>query len=208
MKFGSPWRWPLYVVAVAIVRRLLRLVRIPEEKFIRRIVTSQNQRVFRYLRKHPPRSVLLIMPRCLKRKGCPVDVRGSMTACQSCDCDGCPLSNVAHLTASYGVHALVAFRSHIAFDMARRERPDLIVATACDDRLVKALRSVPEIPALLTPLAGMERQCINAVIDLTWVEDQIRLACAANVPAGETAATAKAPATPRGGKTAEAAESM
>ena len=60
----------------------------------------------------------------------------------------------------------MAFRSHIAFEMARTRRPDVIVATACHDRLIKALRNVPDIPALLAPLAGMEKPCRNAGIDL------------------------------------------
>jgi hypothetical protein len=96
-----------------------------------------------------------------------------MAACRECDCDACPLRDVANLTDRFGVNALVAFRSHIAFAMARRERPDLILATACEDRLIKALRSVPEIPALLAPLAGMERPCIGADLDLDWFESQL-----------------------------------
>jgi len=177
MRFHSPWRWQPYVMSIAIVRRLLRLFHISEEGFIRKLVTSQNRRVLQYLHDHPPRSVLLIMPRCLKHKGCPVDVRGSLAACHTCDCGDCPLADVARLTASFGVRALVAFRSHIAFAMARREQPDLIIATACDDRLIKALRSVPEIPAVLAPLSSMERPCINAHLDLQWIENQLRLAC-------------------------------
>jgi hypothetical protein len=94
------------------------------------------------------------------------------------------------LTAAYGVRALVAFRSHIAFAMARREQPDLIIATACDDRLIKALRSVPEIPAVLAPLSSMERPCINARLDLQWIENQLRRACGATEPvSGATWAT-------------------
>jgi hypothetical protein len=74
------------------------------------------------------------------------------------------------------VKALVAFRSHIAYAMARREQPDLILATACEDRLIKALRSVPEIPALLAPLAGMERPCLGAVLDLDWLQKHLQVA--------------------------------
>ncbi len=75
------------------------------------------------------------------------------------------------------MEALVAFRSHIAFQMAREHEPDLIIATACHDRLVKALRSVPEYPALLAPLPSMEKMCVNANVDLAWLENQLALVC-------------------------------
>ncbi len=184
--FGSPWRWSLYRGSVSAIRRLLRITRLPETGFVRWLVSRQNQRVLQYVHRHPARSVLLIMPRCLKHTGCPVDVRGSLQACLTCACHDCPLADVASLTAGYGVRALVAFRSHIAFAMARREQPDLIVATACDDRLIKALHNVPDIPALLAPLASMERPCVNATADLSWVADQLRLVFGAD---GRTAAT-------------------
>jgi len=73
----------------------------------------------------------------------------------------------------HGLPALVAFRSHIAFDLAREHKPDLIIATACHDRMIKALRNVPEVPSLLAPLAGMDRMCINATVDLDWLNEQL-----------------------------------
>jgi hypothetical protein len=44
--------------------------------------------------------------------------------------------------------------------------------------MVKALRSVPEVPALLAPLAGMDRMCVNATLDLAWLEQQVAAAAA------------------------------
>ncbi len=121
--------------------------------------------------------MLLILPRCVKMKGCCADVKADLALCR--DCADCQLGGIARLCERYRVRALVAFRSHIAFAMARDEKPDLILATACHDRLIKALRSVPEYPALLVPLAGMERMCVNAGIDLDWFEEQLARVTAA-----------------------------
>jgi Flp pilus assembly CpaE family ATPase len=82
---------------------------------------------------------------------------------------------VARLCREHGIEALVAFRSHIAFEMARTRRPDVIVATACHDRLLKALRNVPDIPALLAPLPAMGRPCRDAGVDLDWLQQQLVL---------------------------------
>jgi hypothetical protein len=176
--FRSPWASPLYRAGVAAGRRLCRLARRDEGPLIRRLVAAQNARVQHHIARHPVRSVLLILPRCIRQPGCPVDVRGDLSICA--DCRRCPLGEVARLTARRGVRALVAFRSRHAFAMAREERPDLIVATACEDRLVKALRTVPEIPALLAPLTGMAQPCVGAAFDLVWVTEQVRVALGAN----------------------------
>ena len=172
MSFRSPWQSSWYIGGVALVRRILRFWPRLENKFIASVTQHQNDRVYRHLALHRPKKLLLIMPRCVKKTGCPADVKNSLSQCV--DCRDCPLGDVARLCQAYEIEALVAFRSHIAFDMARRVQPDVIIATACHDRLIKALRSVPEIPALLAPLQDMEKMCVGATVDLDWLEDQLR----------------------------------
>lgn len=171
MTYRSPWQSRAYVALVAAARRVLRPVPRWEQGFVERLVRAQNRRVRRHLRHAPPATILLILPRCVKQSGCCADVKADLALC--IDCSDCQLGGIARICDRHGVRALVAFRSHIAFAMAREQRPDLIIATACHDRLIKALRSVPEYPALLTPLTGMERMCVNAGIDLAWFEQQL-----------------------------------
>jgi len=188
MSFRSPWQSPAYVALIAGTRRMLRLWPRAEERFIGALVAAQNRRVHAHMRRRPARTILLILPRCVHRTDCRHDVREGLAGCR--DCRTCQLGAMARLCDRHGVTALVAFRSHVAFAMARERRPDLIIATACHDRLVKALRSVPEYPALLAPLAGMERMCVNAGIDLAWFERQLAAVT------GTRSAPAAAPAPP------------
>jgi len=145
------------------------------------LARRQNQRVAQHLKASPARHILLIMPRCVKKSGCRADVQKGLDECLTCL--GCPLGDVALICQRHQVQALVAFRSHIAFEMARTRKPDVIIASACHDRMVKAWRSVPDVPALLAPLAGMERMCVNATLDLPWLEQQV-----ASVAAGRPGA--------------------
>lgn len=177
MSYVSPWQNPVYRGAVSVLRAGLRLLRRDETDLVDRLVEANNRRVHRHLERRTAGSVLLILPRCVKRSCCRPDPEGTLEGCL--DCRDCALGDLARIAAAHDVRALVAFRSHIAYAMARRERPDLIIATACGDRLVKALRSVPDIPALLSPLTGMERRCVNADFDLDWFEAQIVRATAA-----------------------------
>ena len=174
--YRSPWRHRAFVLAVTAVRRLLARAGRSDEALIRRLVTDNNRRVARHLAAHGAATVPLILPRCVKRSCCKIDNGGSLSTCLGCD--RCDLGELARIADHHRVEALVAFRSQVAFALARERRPDLIIATACEDRLVKALRSVPEIPALLAPLTGMERMCVNATFDPEWFAAQLRLATA------------------------------
>lgn len=170
-RFRSPWQSRVFVAAVAAARLVLRPFPRLEERFIGAVVAAQNRRVGRHLQPGAAPRALLIMPRCVKKTGCHAPVQESLDHCL--ECMQCPLGDVAVLCRDHGVQALVAFRSQIAFDMARRVQPDLIIASACHDRMIKALRSTPEFPALLAPLTGMERPCRDAAIDLPWLRDQL-----------------------------------
>ncbi len=172
MSFASPWRHSLYRRSVAAVRLLLRPFAGLERRFIEQRTRRQNRRVRAHLQRHPGARALLIMPRCVQKKGCKSPVQKGLQDCLTCM--QCPLGNVAHLCRHHRVEALVAFRSHVAFAMARQRKPDVIIATACHDRLIKALRSVPEFPALLAPLPSMEKMCLNAEVDLVWLEEQLQ----------------------------------
>ncbi len=194
MRFSSPWQYSLFIHLLALVRRVLRPWGSLEERFISRVTDRQNQRVHSFLLQNPARNILLIMPRCVKKSGCRAPVQQSLQSCLTCW--DCPLGDVSRLCTHYDVRALVAFRSHQAFEIARQDKPDLIIATACGDRLVKALRSVPDIPALLAPLAGMEQQCVNAGINLHWLN--IQLATATGKPVQHLQAPKTLPETPFG----------
>lgn len=169
--YSSPWQHPSYVRFVQIIRRILRPFGPLENKFIAAVVTDHNKKVTKHLAQNRPNKVLLIMPRCVQKIGCRSNVQESLDECLVCG--RCPLGDVAAICDQHGLPALVAFRSHIAFDLARQQKPDLIIATACHDRLIKALRNVPEVPALLAPLASMDRMCVNASVDLQWLDEQL-----------------------------------
>lgn len=188
MTYRSAWQLRPFVLGVALVRLLLRPFGDREQRYVEWLTRRENDNVRRYLARRPARTVLLILPRCVRRKGCCPDAQTDLSL--SLDCRACPLGDMARLCDRFGVRALVAFRSHIAFAMARRERPDLILATACHDRLVKARRTVPEFPALLRPLAGMDRMCVNASVDLVWFERQLQAVTARAQPRPDAGAGA------------------
>lgn len=183
MIWRSPWQDPRWRVAVAVARGDLRNRTGSDHELIDRLVRDHNDRVLDWLaaRGRPCTNVLLILPRCVRRRCCRPGPGGDLA--HSLGCRECALGSLARTAADLGIRAMVAFRSHLAYRAARRERPELIVATACEDRLVKALCGVADIPSLLTPLTGMERMCVGADFDVSWTERALGAACGRIPPA-------------------------
>jgi hypothetical protein len=175
MTWRSPWQSPEWLRATAVARGDLLNRSGSDHKLIERLVETNNRRVATWLADNPStnRRVMMILPRCVRRNCCRPGPGGDLA--QSLHCSSCQLGELARAADRRQVHAFVAFRSHLAYDAARRERPDLIIATACEDRLFKALSSVPDIPALLSPLTRMERMCVGADFNAAWFVDMLNL---------------------------------
>jgi hypothetical protein len=53
----------------------------------------------------------------------------------------------------------------LAYNEARKYSPDIVVAVACTDRLVKGLTRLPEVPSYAIPLDLPHGMCINTTFD-------------------------------------------
>ncbi len=114
MIWFTPWSDPTWVRSLASARGWMRAATGSDHALIHTLVADQNSRVERWLaaRETPCRDILLIIPRCTKRKCCTVGRDGSLDGCL--DCRECSLGELARTAQRYGIRAIVAFRSHIA----------------------------------------------------------------------------------------------
>jgi len=175
MSWSSPWQNPEWLRATAMARGDLLNRTGADHGLIEQLVETNNRRVAAWLGDRPTSNlrVMMILPRCVRRNCCRPGPGGDLA--QSLGCRNCQLGELARAAESRNIRAFVAYRSHLAYAAARQECPDLIIATACEDRLFKALSSVPDIPALLSPLTGMERMCVGAGFDIGWFEQMLDL---------------------------------
>ena len=60
-----------------------------------------------------------------------------------------------------GWESRITNRSHKAYREARDYRPDLIVAVACADRLLKGLTKLPQVPCYVIPLELPHGMCVD-----------------------------------------------
>jgi hypothetical protein len=81
------------------------------------------------------------------------------------ECSKCIIKNVAAAAQKCNWDIRVAPRSHLAYNEARKYSPDIVVAVACTDRLVKGLTRLPEVPSYAIPLDLPHGMCVNTTFD-------------------------------------------
>jgi hypothetical protein len=138
-----------------------------EEALIRSFCEWNNQRVLDALqeKKHVKKlKPMLLLPHCIQATSCKAPVADNLQSCHRCG--RCAAESVADGAAKMGWHAIISPRSRAAYADARKFHPNIIVAVACPDRLVKGLVNLPEIPSFAIPLELPHGMCIDTAFDI------------------------------------------
>lgn len=144
------------------------------DKVIRSYISWNNERVKESIRRSAPRSVLVLLPRCIHDERCGQNVFEEIESCKRCGL--CMVKDVLLMNEKYGLPVKIARRSYIAYRYAREMVPDLTIAVACDDRLFKGITKVWEIPSFCVPLSLNSNPCEKTSLNLEELEEALGIA--------------------------------
>jgi hypothetical protein len=151
-------------VVLRTVLRAARLVGDKTDPILRSFVQANNAAVRAHYRARKPDNVMVLLPHCVVWTRCPKKVVKDLAACKECDL--CQMEEILGIADRASLPVGIAIRSVEAYIQAREMGPDLTIAVACDDRLVKGITRVPEIPAFGLPLHLPEEGCHDNLVDL------------------------------------------
>jgi hypothetical protein len=137
------------------------------------IVKLNNWWVRRRGVKARPEQILLLLPHCLHRQGCPCNVLHSLDACRRCG--QCSMGDLARLREELGVVGCVVGGGRQALEHARRPEVKAVVAVACDKELRHGIFASFPKPVLAIPNRTPEGPCRNTLADPAQVVAAIRL---------------------------------
>lgn len=149
-----------------VVRALRPLARLlgREDAWILSFCAWNNQRVAECFQPARARSTLVLLPHCVQLATCRADVFADLGNCHACGL--CSLEDVLKDSLERNWSVTLHNRSHKAYRAVREQRPDLIVAVSCPDRLLKGLTRLAEVPAFVLPLALPHGWCVDTTFDL------------------------------------------
>jgi hypothetical protein len=152
-------------VALRTVLRAARVVGDKTDPILRSFVQANNAAVRALYRRRKPEKVMVLLPHCVVWTRCPKKVVKDLASCTECDL--CQMEEVLGIADRTSLPVGIAIRSAEAYSQARGMGPDLTLAVACDDRLVKGISRVPELPAFGLPLHLPKESCHDNLVDLS-----------------------------------------
>lgn len=153
------------VVAIA------RLFGIPKERVERSYVAVNNQLVLRSGRKAPPSRILILLPHCLQVDSCDIRITGDIHNCKGCG--RCPIAGLVEIGNRHGVQLNVATGGTIARRIIVEQRPQLILAVACERDLTSGIQDAHPLPVYGVLNDRPFGPCFNTSVDLDRVAEAL-----------------------------------
>jgi len=145
-----------------------RILGIPKEKVERSFIAINNQLVLRSGRRSPPGRILILLPHCLQVDACDIRITGDVANCKGCG--RCPIAELVDLGRRYGIHLSVATGGTIARRIIVDQRPEMIIAVACERDLTSGIQDAHPLPVYGVLNDRPEGPCFNTQVDLAEVE--------------------------------------
>jgi hypothetical protein len=148
-----------------------RLLGIPKERVERSYIAINNQLVMRSGRRAPPQRILILLPHCLQIDTCDVRVTGDIHNCRGCG--RCPIAGLVELGERFSVHLSVATGGTIARRIIVEQKPEMIIAVACERDLTAGIQDAHPLPVYGILNARPFGPCFNTRVDLREVEQAL-----------------------------------
>ena len=122
-------------------------------------------------RRYPARNVLLLLPHCLQRQGCPEPVKEHIRHCKGCG--RCKLKLLRELAERFGVPAHVASGGREALVRARAPEVRAILAVACSKELAEGIRAAFPKRVIGVLNTWPHGACKDTDVDIAQVEEAL-----------------------------------
>jgi hypothetical protein len=131
-----------------------KILNLDFDEFRREVIDYNNRMTMKEIkrsrgsvRSYNGEDILLILPHCIQNSECLYKVTwDKLENCRKC-CR-CDIPAFLKLKDKYGVSIVVASGGTAAREIIRQERPEIIMAVACETDLISGLRDVKDIPII------------------------------------------------------------
>lgn len=133
------------------------------DRVSRAFVDLNNRMVFAAFRKKPEK-VLVLLPHCIQLDACAYKITHDIYKCVQCG--RCVVKDFVELGLKYGFSVHVATGGTVARRLVQEERPDIVLAVACERDLTSGIRDSVPYPVIGITNERPNGPCINTTISL------------------------------------------
>jgi hypothetical protein len=148
-----------------------RLFHLNTERLQYAFISLNNQLVEAMEIRVPAEKILVLLPHCLQLSDCPVKITEDVHRCRRCG--KCDIMELLDLYDEKGVRMAVVTGGTLARKMLKENRPDLIVAVACERDLVSGICDAWPLPVLGLLNERPYGPCLNTCVRVGAVRELV-----------------------------------
>ncbi len=112
----------------------------------------------------PAEKLLVVLPHCLQLASCPHKITRDIKNCKRCG--KCNIADLVKLSEEYGFLIFVATGGTLARQIIKENRPQAVLAVACERDLMSGIQDVYPLPAVGVLNIRPNGPCYNTRVDI------------------------------------------
>jgi hypothetical protein len=148
-----------------------KVVGIPKERVRQSFVELNNHLIRSNQHRVRPDKLLILLPHCIQNYDCEIKITGNIRNCRGCG--KCEIRDLIELSDQYHLKIAVATGGTLARRIVLENRPEAIVAVACEFDLTAGIQDTYPIPVIGILNERPNGPCINTKVDLEKVRSAI-----------------------------------
>lgn len=148
-----------------------RLVGVSKEKVKQSFIELNNHLVRSNTQWTRPNQLLVLLPHCIQDFECEIKITGNVKNCKGCG--KCEIKDLIELADEYQVKIAVATGGTLARRIIVENKPEAIVAVACELDLTSGIQDSYPIPVIGILNDRPHGPCINTKVDIQKVRNAI-----------------------------------
>ena len=148
-----------------------RLMGVSREKVQQSFVELNNHLVRSNSHRTKPNKLLILLPHCIQNFDCQIKITGNIRNCKGCG--KCEIKELVELSDEHHVKIAVATGGTLARRIIVENRPEAIVAVACELDLTTGIQDSYPIPVIGILNERPFGPCINTKADIQKVKEAI-----------------------------------
>ncbi|MBI5970223.1 MAG: DUF116 domain-containing protein [Deltaproteobacteria bacterium] len=170
--FYSPWfRGLLVKVFLPLMIMAGGILRIPRIKIEQAFIDLNNQMVKLMGRKFKPEKLLILMPHCIQFDNCKIKVTRNVRNCVGCG--KCEIGELVSLSDEFGITLYISTGGTVARRKVYEERPDAVIAVACERDLTSGVQDAYPLPVLAIVNKRPRGYCMETGVAIEEVRQAI-----------------------------------
>lgn len=147
------------------------LIGISKDKLRESFVYVNNSFLKALRKRFLPEKVLILLPHCLQNLDCKIRVTVDVRNCVQCG--NCDIAELVRIADKYGVNIAMATGGTLARKIIIDNKPELIIAVACERDMVEGITEVFPIPVYGVLNERPEGPCVNTKVKVNKIEETL-----------------------------------